>query len=79
MPAPVGMVAGPGGLLNQASTFIHRAKARFSQLEIHVCLKNVCHILSVTCENVGTRTLRGACTPAAILVLARTRLHTDIK
>jgi hypothetical protein len=54
------MVAGRGSPLNQKPDFVHRAEAKFSLLEIHVCLKNVCHILSVTCENVGTKTLRGA-------------------
>jgi hypothetical protein len=35
---------------------VHHAKAKFPLLEIHVRLKNICHIVSVTCDNAGTNT-----------------------
>jgi hypothetical protein len=58
---------------------VHHAKAKFSLLEIHAHLKNICHILSVTCDNAGTNTFRGASTPAAILAPPRPRLRIDEK
>jgi hypothetical protein len=54
------------GLVAEDANSVHRAKVKFLLFEIHVRLKNICHILAVTCDNAGTITFRGASTPAAI-------------